>query len=76
MRRREKKAGEDAILPLFPGKARGSLFGELVESQVEFKHVDARLAKKAEGAPGSVLLNELAHLRLAETARLGDTRGA
>ena len=46
----------------------------VVESEVQLENVDARLAEQAEVAACDVLLDELADLRFAEAARLGDAR--
>ena len=54
-----KRRGRKRSSPNFPGKL-GKPIWRLVESEIEFENVDARFAEQAEGAVGSVLLNELA----------------
>jgi len=71
----EKKRGGNVPPPHFQGKSTEDLFCELVEVDIQREHVDPRFAEQAKLAARDVLLDELAHLVLAETAGLRDARG-
>jgi len=55
-------------------EAKRTLLRELVEVEVQREHVNPRFAQQSKLTPGDVLLDELAHLVLAETAGLRDAR--
>ena len=71
----KKRRGRYTNFSPYSRKSPGEgLFRWLIESEIQLKNVDARLAHESKGAPCRVLSDDLQHLSLSHSPRPGDAR--